>query len=233
MSSKVYEDPRVSVNLLTKYIHSTPSQQEKILRDAKYPSAFITARYTFVREAVTRFLTTEPQNLSILSDKMELLKSRLKDPLLSDWEKQDLSLSLDAIQEFSVSHNSMNLNKFKFNSADHRGLKMDIHGVEVNIRPDLIIPPHGKNSKVGAVFLRPQKGEKSKEKREETGKTTASLLHYFLTETESADKKVDCKSCLVVDVSFGEVHHAPTTYKRRIGDIEAACRTIAAVWDDV
>ena len=230
MNAKIHRQPRISINQLIRYVHSTPAQSEKILLEAKYPNTFQISRYQHAREAAQNYLLSNPRDFTMLNHKMDRLRTRLANA--SGFEKQDLELSLNAINEFALSHNALGLDRFTFASSDHRGKKIKIEGVEVNIRPELLIPPYGKNSKVGALILRPQKGLGTKEFRNETGKTTASLMHYFLSETSEGVEKVDSKSCLVVDMCFGEIRHAPTTYKTRIGNIKAACRQIAGLWEN-
>lgn len=128
------------------------------------------------------------------------------------------------------------LGTYDFVSAPQDQPKLQLAGVEVSVRADLIV--HGSTRRqelYGAALLRLTQDDAStdamREQRRELGTYVATLARMHAERNLPSNRTVASRLCMSIDVQHGEVFHAPDAIVRRTNDLESACRMIAAIWD--
>ena len=104
--------------------------------------------------------------------------------------------------------------------------KFDLEGVEVSIRPELILRSQSTGEIIGFVKLY---FSKSKQLDGSLSDTISCLGRNYFNEAYSLT--LPEKSCFVLDVFTGELLRAPRAFKRKMSDIAASCREIADRWN--
>jgi hypothetical protein len=113
--------------------------------------------------------------------------------------------------------------------------KLEIGGVQISVRPDLVLRGKGRGGRpfVGAVKFH---FAKSAPLNDRSGAIVSALLHEY-AEAHLADpaagERADPKRCLVLDLASCRIYTAPGTRARLLGEIEDACREIAARWSSL
>ncbi|MGF7040088.1 hypothetical protein [Mucilaginibacter lappiensis] len=226
---KVNEYPRISVNPLCEYVdEATASRRNSIIRQCKTPVSFITKWYNRAEDSLSSYLTNvrdEPAFLSIEAD-------RMRNVIPFDvMEKKYAVASSDALKSFlkyelEVRHK---LSSFKPEIAVHNpNHKFILSGVQISLRPELILRDENGKQQLGFVKFYFGKNEPLGKDR---GESMACLTkHYFENEFGFNFKS---EHCMVLDVYRGEIFTSPRAYKRILANIEAACKEIADRWDKV
>ena len=144
----------------------------------------------------------------------------------SDFVRQDRNASADAIEEFLDAAEQLEIDDLFAEGVDRStNAAMSIAGVNVSVRPDVILKDKVTGEVKGAVKLHFSKTAPLSTKSREY---SATALRVYLE--EEGHQHVDPKKCYVVDVPTQSVSHAPKAFKRKMNDIEAACEEIAARW---
>jgi hypothetical protein len=120
-----------------------------------------------------------------------------------------------------------------------------INGVNVSVQPDLLIRNEGAG-KVGIVMFRPQKAPdpeacRLEETKRQRGEHRREMARYMLAIAQIAFERVashvglfDRDSSFVADIRMGErIPFSTSDQAARVRSIEAACRQIARLWDDI
>ena len=216
-------DPKISLNKLGEYLDANPTRRRRIVQDQQAPQPFIVARYGDAREEIVGYMESgmvgEEQMLEVAAG-LRAVQG------LTDFAKQDKIGSADAIEEFLDLAEKLNIEGLLADGADRSiSATLDVAGVNVSIRPDVILKNSQTGNVVGAVKLHFSKTTPLSEKSREY---VATALRVYLS--DSGNPHVNHEKCFVVDVLSQQVSHAPKAYKRKMSDIEAACEEIAARW---
>jgi hypothetical protein len=110
--------------------------------------------------------------------------------------------------------------------GDNYAQKMNIGGVEISVRPEVVL--NDGNKIVGGVKLYINKGTPL---TKESGDYISTILYRYLSETLSTETDVNRNACMVVDVFGQNIFYAPKAYKRTMNDVEATCIHIAILWE--
>lgn len=226
-------EPRISANQLAEYVLASPTRRQSILRNAKFSPTFLVIRYAAAREALCRYLTNDARPLDILvkaeSEQIQLSKSGG-----SSFQQTDAALSAEAILAFMKARTEFQKQlPFASFTPNNQSLpKLTKAGVDISIRLDLVARNAGKGL-VGGAILQLSKAVASKSWREEHGKVVAALIWVLANEHMTPLGKIDRKLCMAVDVFAGKAVTAPSSYKRLLNDLDAACAEIAALWPGI
>lgn len=216
-------DPKISLNKLGEYLDATPARRRRIVQDQQSPQAFVVTRYGDAREEIVDYIEG---GMVAEEQLLEAATGLRTEPTASEFTRQDKLASADAIEDFLDAADKLEIDGLSAEGSDKStSAVMEIAGVSVSVRPDVILKDPASGEVVGAVKLHFSKTNPLSEKSREYVATT---LRVYLTETGNAH--VDHTKCLVVDVPSQQVSHAPKGYKRKMNDIEAACEEIAARW---
>lgn len=227
---KLNPEPTISANQLAEYLLAAPAKRQTIIKNAKYAPTAIVARYKKAKEAICEYLSSEIRDKRILYD-AELQLYGIESST-SAWSKDDARLSIEAIKEFySVLGNSQ-LVSLNFKKLDQKLTPLVINGVTIKVTLDLL--SHQKNKhgdRIGGVLFQVSKTVTSSTAREEHGRNVATLI-WLLVNEKLSDKGFPEKNlCIAFDVFGKHVWTTPTSYKRRIQNIEAACSEIKMFWN--
>lgn len=214
--------PRISLNKLGEYLDATPSRRKRIILDQQEPKTFVMARYQDARQEIVNFISNGMLDDAELLNTAQELRNATNG---TEFTLQDKKASADAIENFLDIADNLNLDGViaepvdKFDSST-----LEIAGVDVTVRPDIILKDENTSEIKGAVKLHFSKTAPLTEK---SANYVATGLKAYLTKKSP---NIDASKCFVVDVATQTVVSAPRTHIKRMRDIEAACEEIDARW---
>jgi hypothetical protein len=228
--------PRISANDLALYMVSSHTAQIGIIRRARVPKTPPIIRYRDARGPVCAFLTDPIRGLNPLVAATAAMRQRADDPAESSLRQDDARQSIAVFKAVQAMRNQTA--PFAFLPAPSDQPKLVRGGVEISIRLDLLVhgSSRGQDQFGGAVLRMTQDDadtEAAKSKRREMGQYVATLVRSHVESIVPSDRQAANRLCLAIDIQHGEVFPAPTSSTRRMNDLEAACRMIAAMWDVV
>lgn len=225
INQRVYENPRMSLKMICEYVKASASRRSTIIRDSCIVPTFIAKRYNLASDVIAMFLSINEPDISLLRDQVIAIE---RSKYSSENEQSMALLSGEAIRKFIDHSSSIEsvLDYFEVEATSHVHYhKFKVEGVEISIRPELLLRSHQTNDIVGFVKLYFSKGTPLDD--ETAGLITCLGKNYF-NETHSLN--LPEQNCFVLDVFRGEISTAPRAYKRRMSDIFASCREIADRW---
>jgi hypothetical protein len=218
---KIRTVPRISISKLGEYMVATPARRRGIIRDQKQPREVIVARYNDVYGAVAECLLRNG-DVSTVHERLEKLYQAVPK---TTWEAQDKQLSADALEAFLTFVDEIDLSGLEVVRPGDTPM-MQVGGVGVSVRPELLLRRAGETTPAGAVKLYVSKLFALDDK---SGAYVATVLHQFVDDVISS-RSAQSDACIVIDIFERRVHVAPRAYKKRRNDIEAACEEIAQRW---
>jgi hypothetical protein len=238
-SLKVRADPGLSAYQLADFMTSSYAGQITILTNAKYietgkPKII---QYSIARAAIANFLVSPTRDLGILAQAISTLQQRQNDSALSAFAQDDAKRSIEVIETFQKSLNSMALDGNVFEAPPKNVTPLMIHEVAVSVQPDaLVMGSYKQQECIGSAFLRLAKGgdsEAADANRAAMFPLLAALAHVHTATNLTDEGKAHAPLSMVIDVPRGEVCRATTSLSRKVQNIEAACRFIAALWPKI
>lgn len=229
--------PRISVNDLALYMVSSDTARIGIVRRAKNPQVPPIMRYRDARGAICSYLADLRRDLNPLVSAEEMFRQRMADPAESPLRQDDARQSIEVLHAVQRMRNQ--LAPFEFLAAPTEQGRLELGGVEVSVRADLLV--HGASrgvNQIGAAVLRmtqdDAESEVARSRRREMGLYVATLARMHVNQNISAgDRQPVNRLCMSIDVQHGELFQAPDANTRRMNDLENACRFIAALWPSV
>lgn len=223
--------PRISVNKLAEYMVSKAARQRKLLRDRKYPDEdFNVGMYhREASEAVSRYLISDQLSTDHIDNQISIIKQQA--PAAIGTQRR-LNANIEAMERFLEM-----LDDFDFGDAvpelgEHSPDKLTYHGVQISVRPEIILRGTAKGKKVvGGVKLHFPKGFEMNE--ETSGYVSAAVQEYCIRHLAKPDEMVLGAYCQVFDVGNGNVFPGVKATKSRLRDIEDTCRNIADIWPNI
>lgn len=237
-NSKVRTEPRLSAFQLADYMVATENRKIRILEEAKYPDAGAAKipQYQTAIQCAARFLISPYRDVSILERGSEKLTERRDDADLSPWAREEARRSLGALEKFARSHNLLGLKKHTFEKPPVGLPPMLIHGVTVNVEPEmLVVGVHKDQERIGSAFIRMAaggSGDAAEQHRRDMYCLLAALAHMHTARHLKEQGKAHEPFSMVIDVPRADVYRASGLVKR--GErIEANCRFIKSLWKDL
>lgn len=229
--------PRISVNDLPLFMLSSTTGQIGIVKRAKQPQTPPIIRYKDARGPIKTYLTDPARNLNPLIVAEQMFTQRAADLSESSLRTDDAEKSIEVINSIQGMANS--LGQYNFQPAPSQQSKLNISGVEVSVRADMLV--HGQSKKVeqiGAAVLRMMTQDDSStpaavEKRKQVGLYVATLVRMHVDQNITTNRTPTNKLCMSIDVQRGEVFVAPNANARRIADLTSACTMIGLLWPTV
>lgn len=232
---RVHPEPRISANQLAEYSLASPSRRQAILRNAKFAPTFLVIRYTDARASVCDFLRDPTRPVAMLHKSEAELRAKA-DAETSGFKANDALLSAEAVASFAHAASSKQLpvsfTKLFFEPVTGNWPKLMMEGVQVSTQVDLISKNTSKG-KCGGVMLQTSKAIAAKSWREEHSLYVTSLIWMSCSQSLTGHGDVDRGLCFAVDLFAQKAIKAPTSYKRRVKDLQASCQEIAALWGNV
>lgn len=222
----------MSANQLAEYLLAAPARRQTILRNAKYAPAVLVIRYQAAKDAMKSFLADEVRNKRILSDAIVDL-AEVEKTAQTDFRKNDAQLCAEAVKVFQNISDNKILNVLSFREATNLP-PLSIGGVNVSVRLDLAsYKPHKDGERVGGLIFQTSKAVSAANWRAEHSRNVSTLIWLLVEKHLASLGTPDRQMCLTVDVFGKTVTPAPTSFKRKLNDFEAACGEISALWDRV
>lgn len=226
-------NPQISANQLAQYLTAGPNARKRIIRDARYQSTAIVARYRLAREAIVKCLCDPLQSPNTVAAQKGELEKRLGKPGNTSWTQDDLESSIAALNRYAATIGQTILPKLECKPIPGSVPPLDISGLRVKVTPDIITQrnqPGAGSPLVGAVVTMISKGEKSSKTRKDQSRTAATLVWLFAQKQLSKMGEPDRKLCFSYDVFDGALIPTPGNYLNRVNNIEAACEEILSGW---
>lgn len=162
-----------------------------------------------------------------------MFQQRADDASESTLRQDDATNSIEVLHALQRMANQ--LGAFTFRQAPQTQRKLNLAGVEVSVRADLLVtaPIRGQDH-AGAAVLRMTQDDADSDtargRRREVGLYVATLARLHVDQNLRPALPIANRLCMSIDVQHGERFQAPDANTRRTNDLEAACRFIAALW---
>ncbi|HWN80833.1 MAG TPA: hypothetical protein VNM87_01940 [Candidatus Udaeobacter sp.] len=208
---------KLSAKVLAEFMTSDPSRQRKTLRDAKYPeSDEASVRVIYYREAretiVAFHRSKSPGLLLRQADNLEGL-GRLN----GGRSGTRLRHNARALRAYEA-----NFSQQSIELLENLRLNLVINGVRISVVPDLHYRFRSR------VYL--AKLEFSAEPPDEA---TLRIISQLMFEASRTRPDLSNASILVLDVARGQEMRGARAGSRIVGNIEAACANIMAIWPTI
>lgn len=225
---KVRKLPRLSVNAITTYMNAAAAKREAVLREQKFPPTFRQRWYDTATKVITRCLIDPERDTEIVVETIDRLHAAHP---VDKLERQINSNNAAALDGFLAVLPSLEWDGLTASRYANKSALLEIEGVVISVRPEVMLQGKFRGSSVrGGVKLYLSK---TTALGEDGGELIGALLHEY-TAGRCSDG-VGCKQrhCQVIDVFGEECYTAPTAIKRRMRDVEAACREIRERWPHI
>ncbi|MNE50092.1 hypothetical protein D3C80_1446500 [compost metagenome] len=204
-----------------------------ILRRAKTPQKAPIIRYKDARAPICAYLSDPARNIRSLVSAEDMLQQRLQDPSTSPLLRDDASHSIQVLHALQRMRNQLAV--YDFHAAPRDQSRLNISGVDVSVRADLLVYGNSRSSEqIGAAILRmtmdDADNESARERRRNMGLYVSTLAKLHVEQNISSNREPANRLCLSIDIQHGEVFVAPNANSRRVSDIENVCRMIVAIW---
>jgi hypothetical protein len=223
------KDPRISVNKLAEYVGAKGARQRQILRDQKFPS-ISGMYYAEASTAVAACLASNMEDTSMIARAIRILEQKTPDKAGA---MRRITANIDALEAFEAMLDDIDLKQGTPELGEHRPEKLTMHGVEISVRPDIVLRGNGKSGKqlVGAVKVHFSRTFPMTDAS--AGYVAAVLQRYSEDKLIDGNEVVGSDYCFVIDVGSGNACKPVKATAARLKDIEAECRNIAALWPTI
>ncbi len=221
----IRENPSVSVNKLGQYLTATPALRKRIIHGQKNPPDPQYLRYPEAAQAIVEFLCSGRDELILRYHQRRMLNAVPE----SDFDAHRLVLCAEALQRFLVSSNELALTHAVASPAGVELPPMELSGVTINVRPELILRTVDRHGQMHSGLLKLY-FSKHTPLTEQSGQYIATVLHLYAEQHLHQRGPVDHRLVRVFDVFAGKVYVAPKAQQRRLGNLQVACAEIAACW---
>lgn len=236
---RVNRKPRISVLELGEYVAADDKQRETKRRNLKYERIAPTLLYSKVHEAIAAFLTSPTRDRGILTRCGELLEGE-RDRATAPQQRENAVYALRSLDMFIASLNALPIGGLQLERTTSSE-PYNIGNVRVTIRPTVLVKvarPRGTPLR-GAILIDPAKGiepkgESLKRRATEAMEYTSMLLHEHVSNSSVGDgERSSPGHCMTFHTHRQELVACPTSYKRELAIIGAACRGMAAMWHEI
>lgn len=227
----ILKQPRISVNKLAEYMVSKAARQRKLLKDRKYPDDdFNMGMYhREASEAVSQYLAGDQLSTDNIDNQIAIIKQQSPGAIGT---QRRLNSNIEAMERFLDMLDDFDFKDAEAALGEHSPPKLTYHGVEISVRPELILRGETKGKKVvGGVKLHFSKGFEMTD--ETAGYVSAALQEYCRRHVAQSDETVHPAYCHVFDIGSGHVFPGVKATKARLKDIEDTCQNIAAIWASI
>ena len=217
--------PRMSLSKLGEYLTATmPGRRRSIIKEQRKPKDFIVARYTKAEQAIKEYYTTHKPNTHQLRQAISSLSDVAQQ---ENWEGQTAELCAKALISFLNIAEKVPTNGFAPVEGNNAAPKLQLAGVEISVRPEVLLTDPETDAIVGGIKLYLGKTHPLSD---DAMNIVGTVLYRYLAEILSDEAVVVPHNCFVVDVFARKIAHAPKTYKRNMQHVRAACNEIATLW---
>lgn len=227
--AKSDKGPRISVNKLCEFMVAKAARQRNILHDQKYPTDFKGMYYREASEAIASVIASNLENINPIENAINILSQITPDKIGT---QRRVARNLDALETFQLMLDDVDLKGAQAKLGDQSPPKLIIHGVEISVRPEIILTATGKSQAplVGAMKLHfPRTFSLN---ADSAGYVSAILQEWCKVHMHDAGA-VNGTLCPVIDVGSKTVFEGVKSTTARMKDVDAICQNIAALWPTI
>jgi hypothetical protein len=232
----IYQEPRISATKLAEYAVASPSRQKTIAQNAKVAPRLLLAPYREARDAFSRAYTHGGINPDYLLRIAKDLDARVPE---SPWQKSENPRSSAALKRLAKVVDQIDC---QGGHIIHRpqggwgGIK--IAGVYVSVNPELVFSIiHRGLPKVGGAILNTGQNAALSLSRSHDGHSVGDYLTtllYRMLELRLNTTGIPLHTrCYAIDIAREAIYTAPSSHKRLLKNLDAACEVIAMRWDSI
>lgn len=223
--------PRISANKLGEFlVTANPVRRRRILSDQKNPAELVVPLYRQAMEPISRFLDDGGKQTDSIYAAIDRLRA---DESGTDWAINDRKNTAEALENFIELSQELPFESVTYHKGRNDPPKLSFSGVAVSVRPDFLIQFERRGKRYsGAVKLHFIKSAESALQQKGSA-YVATLLHRWLQENAPQDRPPHPAHCFSIDVFRRSIVVAPTSFVKRVGEIDAACQEIAARWHSI
>jgi len=224
-------EPRISVNKLAEYMVSKAARQRKLLKDRKYPDPdFQMGMYhREATEAVARYLVSDQLSTDPIDNQIAIIKQQSPGAIGA---QRRLNSNIEAMERFLEMLDDFDFGDAEASHGEHAPPKLTFHGVQVSVRPEIILRGNVKGKPViGGVKLHFAKGFEMTD--ETAGYVSAAVQEFCDRHLTNEGATVNPAYCQVFDIGSGRIFPGVKATKSRLRDIEDTCRNIADIWPNL
>jgi hypothetical protein len=221
--------PRISVNKLCEFMTAKAGRQRQILRDQKYPTDFKGVYYKEATDAISVSVASNLENLKPVETAAKVLAQLTPDKIGT---QRRIAANIDALESFLQMLDDIDLKGSATRLGDQSPPRLTIHGVEISVRPEVILSAVGKSQAplVGALKLH---FPRTFSLNEDSAGYASAILQEWCKVHLSDEGAVNGAMCCVVDVGSQTVYPGVKATTARMKDVEAICQNIAALWPTI
>ncbi|WP_162916838.1 hypothetical protein [Dongia deserti] len=214
-------------------------QRETMRRNLKYERISRSLIYSKLHQAVSSFLASPVRDRSVLARCRAMIETE-RDTAESPQRRDNAIYALRSLDQFEASLNALPIAGLVIERAPLAHPHI-IHGVRVSIQPTVLVRvnrPRGAPLR-GAIAVDLAKGDTPKSEAIKARMTqamtySAMLLHEHVGNSVIGDgERSSPDHCQVFHSHRQELVCSPTNYRRDLANMEASCRTAAALWQDI
>ena len=139
----IRKTPRISVNKLAEYLTASPAKRRSIVKDQKYPPTFRITWYEKATRAMVSFLSDPKRDDDALVQVIEKLYTQ---KAATENEQLKLNTNAQALEAFLESYSDLDLGLGVVKQGDTDPAKLSISGVELSVRPELLLQSSDKST---------------------------------------------------------------------------------------
>ena len=220
--------PRISVNKLGEYVVASGTRQRSILRDQKFPGIG-GMYYAEAARAVSSCLASSLEDTSEITQAIRILEQKSTDKVGA---LRRISANIDALESFEAILDDIDMRGATAELGEQKPEKLVIHGVEISVRPEIILRGAGKSGKkqVGALKVH---FPRTFPLTNVSAGYVAAVLQRYVGDKLIDDEIVAPTYCFVIDVGSRTVHSSVKATAARLKAIESDCQNIAAIWPTI
>lgn len=215
----------LSLNQFALYLVSDAGKRRKIIEKRKEPQTFAVIYYELAQSKISDFIMGKCKNEEILIAEIDRLYALTPK---SDYEENRNKSNAEALECFLDVYPELNLDSLKPVKGNNFSPRIEIAGVEISIRPEIVLSGiHNGYKTKGAIKLY---FSKDTQLDKDSGSYISALLNQYLVDNSRGIEKFHSRHCQVIDVFGKNVFCAPVSVKRRMGVIATACEEIKLWW---
>ena len=227
-SERVKEKPRISINKLGEYLVATPLRRRSIISEQKRPKTYQVIYYQSASDAIAKSISSNGIKYDLLAEESDKL---MKLEPMSEPDEYKYQSNIEAIDSFLNICDDLPLEDMKTSIGQSDPPKITVAGVEISIRPELILSKTHNNENLVSVLK--LYFSKNSPLDKIAGQYIATLLHKYAQKYLLDLGNPNIRLAIVIDVFAEKFYTAPASYKRRMDNIEAACKEIQLIWPTV
>jgi hypothetical protein len=224
----VEKAPSISVNKLAEFMTASPARQRQILKDRKYPTEYKGMYYKEAAESIAQVIASNLEDVAALGNQKLVLEQIVTDKIGT---QRRIQSNIDALEGFETMLDKIELYGCAAELGAHAPQKLKFYGVEVSVRPEVILKRDGKSSQlIGAMKLHfPRQFPLN----DVAAGFVSAVLQEWCRNCMADHGLPQGDFCAVVDVGSRSFFPGVKATAMRLKQVEAACQNIAALWPSI